>query len=54
MLDGLGRKVWEYNLYDCWPIKVSPNDLDYSNTALSEISVTMRYNKAEEVKAPTN
>ncbi len=50
MQDGYGKSVWHYKLFDVWPIKVSPSDLDYSSTNLAEISVTMRYNKAEEVE----
>lgn len=48
MQDGFGKSVWSYKLFDIWPIKVTPSDLDYSSTNLAEISVTMRYNKAEE------
>lgn len=50
MLDGYGKSVWRYKLFDIWPTKISPSDLDYSSTNLAEIVVTMRYNKAEEVE----
>lgn len=54
MLDGYGADIWTYYLYDCWPVKVSPSDLDYSSTDLSRITVTLRYNKAQEKKANEN
>lgn len=47
-LDGAGSTIYTYFLYNCWPIKVSPDDLDYSNSDISEITVTIRYDKAEE------
>lgn len=50
MKDGYGNDVWTYYLYDCWPIKVSPGDLDYANTDIARITVTLRYNKAQEMK----
>jgi hypothetical protein len=50
MLDGNGSAVWSYALYDCWPSKISPCDLSYADTAIAEISVTLRYSKAREFK----
>lgn len=50
MLDGVGNKIWEYNLYECWPMKVSPCDLDYSDSNIAEITVTLRFNKAKETR----
>lgn len=47
-LDGSGSTIYTYFLYNCWPMKVTPDDLDYSNTDISEITVTIRYDKAEE------
>jgi hypothetical protein len=32
MLDGGGDDVWTYFLFDCWPSKVSPSDLAYSDS----------------------
>lgn len=51
MKDGYGNDVWTYYLYDCWPVKVTPNTLDYSNTDIARITVTLRYNKAQEKKS---
>jgi len=52
MLDGSGIGIWEYQLYECWPLKVSPSDLDYADSNIAEITVTLRYNKAKEFNAP--
>jgi hypothetical protein len=48
MLDGVGNSAWTYFLYDCWPQKVTPSDLAYSDTDIATVSVTLRYNKAQE------
>ena len=50
MLDGDGSSVWKYYIYDCWPSKISPSDLSYTDTDIAEISVTLRYSKAWEVR----
>jgi len=28
MVDGIGRSVWTYNLYNCWISKISPSELN--------------------------
>lgn len=48
MLDGEGRPIWTYYLYDCWPQKISPIDLSYSDSDIATITVTLNYNKCEE------
>lgn len=48
MLDGVGRPIWTYFLYDCWIQKTSPSDLAYSDSDIATISIIMRYNKAKE------
>jgi len=48
MLNGVGNPIWTYFLYDCWITKVSPSDLAYSDSDIATISVTLRFNKAEE------
>lgn len=48
MLNGKGDPVWIYDMYRCWPTKVSPSDLDNSSNGISKITVTMRYDKARE------
>ncbi len=50
MLDGDVNHVWEYNLYDCWPQKISPSDLAYSSADIAEITVTLRYGKCRETR----
>lgn len=51
MKDGYGKDVWTYYLYDCWPVKVTPSTLDYGNNDIARITVTLRYNKAQEKKS---
>jgi hypothetical protein len=48
MLDGGENTIWKYQLYGCWPSKVTPVDLDYGESAIAEISVTLSYDKADE------
>lgn len=48
MLDGIGKSIWQYSLYQCWPVKVSPSDLDYADGNIAEITVTLRFSKAKE------
>lgn len=48
LLDGLGRSVWSYYMSDCWPVKVTPSNLDYSDSDIATVTVTLRYNKAVE------
>lgn len=48
MLDGIGRDVYTYNLYNCWISKIAPSDLDYSTSEVCEIEVTLCYDMAVE------
>jgi hypothetical protein len=48
VLDGVGTATWEYNLLDCWPVRVSPSDMSFTDTEIADISVTLRYQKAYE------
>lgn len=48
LVNGVGLYVWSYSLFRCWPTKVTPRDLDYSSSDISEISVTLRFDKAYE------
>lgn len=50
MLDGDGNPVWTYYLYESWPMKVSPSDLDYSDSNICRIGVTLAYARAVERK----
>jgi hypothetical protein len=48
MHDGLGDPIWTYELYGCWPSKVSPSDLQYSETAIADITVTLQVDRVVE------
>jgi len=50
-LDGLGNDIWNYTLYDCWPQKVTPRDLDHSDSTICMTTVRLRYNKMHENRA---
>jgi hypothetical protein len=50
MLNGYGDPMWSYILYDCWPKSSGGSDLDYQSNDISEAKVTLRYNKAIELK----
>jgi hypothetical protein len=43
MLDGTGQSYWIYEMLDCWPTKVTPSDLSYADTAIADVTVTMRF-----------
>lgn len=47
-LNGVGTPVYRYTLYGCWPEKVTPEDLNYDESAICEITVRLRYDKAAE------
>lgn len=48
LLNGAGESIYTYQLYRCWPSKVSPSGLDYSSSDICKITVTMRFDKAIE------
>ncbi len=48
LLDGDGVPVWTYILHDCWPLKVSPSDLNYQESNITTVSVTLAYARARE------
>lgn len=50
MLDGLGSSVWAYYLANCWPMKVTPCELGYADTEIADITVTLAYDKAMEMR----
>lgn len=49
--DGIGQDIWNYWLYNAWPDKVTPKDLDYSDSNISLTTVRIKYNKIEEYRA---
>lgn len=48
MLDGYGEPVWSYYLVNSWPSKITPCDLSYADTEISDITVTLVFDKAIE------
>lgn len=48
MLDGENNVIWKYAMYGCWPPKITPDDVDYSDTTIAEISFTLKMDKAQE------
>jgi hypothetical protein len=47
-MGGQDNLVWRYQLYNVWPMKISPSDLDYSDSAISLTTVTLSYDKYTE------
>jgi hypothetical protein len=47
MLDGAGTSTETWQMYGCWPQSTNWNNLDYSDTEIQTIEVTMRYDRAE-------
>ena len=50
MVNGCGISSEMWRLYGCWPKEVNWQDLDYSNTEIQLIEVTMRFDRAERLK----
>lgn len=46
MLDGIGDPVWKYRLFNCWPSKISPSELNYADSEIATVTVTLRYDRA--------
>lgn len=51
MTDGTGSSIEKWILYHCWPIDVNWNDLDYTNTEIQTIDVSMKFDRAEQEAA---
>ncbi len=49
MLDGGNEIIWKYQLFNCWPIKITPSELSYQDTELASITLTVRFDKAIEL-----
>jgi hypothetical protein len=47
MLDGSGDPTWTAKLFNCWPVQMTPEQLDYSSSEISTITVTISYDKAQ-------
>lgn len=48
MLDGNGQPNWVYHMLEAWPEDITPTELDYSASAIAEITVKIAYNKCTE------
>jgi phage tail-like protein len=46
MLDGQGEPDETWQIFNAWPKEVNWNDLDYTNTEIQLINVTLRYDRA--------
>lgn len=49
MRKGTGEANEEWAMFGCWPQDVDYQSLDYTDTAIQRISVTMRYDRANRV-----
>lgn len=47
MTNGGGGSVEEWSMYNSWPIDVNWNDLDYTNTEIQTIDVSLKFDRAE-------
>jgi len=54
MLDGKGTSTYRYTMYGCWPSKVTPEELDYASTKISEVTFTLEMDKAKEENLQQN
>lgn len=50
LLDGHGSAVWTYALSGAFPLKVTGSELDYSNTELATVAVTLVFDAVKEGK----
>ena len=47
MTDGAGGVAEKWKLRNSWPIDINWNDLDYTNTEIQTIDVSLKYDRAE-------
>jgi len=48
MLGGDGGSLWLYQLHGCWPSKVTPSDLQFAETAIADITITLQVDRVVE------
>jgi hypothetical protein len=48
MLNGAGAAIYRYTMHGCWPSKVTPDELDYTSSKISEITFTLEMDKSTE------
>jgi hypothetical protein len=46
-LMGKGEVANTYKLYECYLEKYEPSGLDYSDSAISEVTISVKYNRFE-------
>jgi hypothetical protein len=46
MLNGQGQATWEATLYNCWPVQITWDPLDYQQSDICVITATVSYDKA--------
>lgn len=49
MTDGAGGAAEEWKLRNSWPIDINWNDLDYTNTEIQTIDVSLKFERAEKI-----
>ena len=49
LLNGEGIIVHKYKLYGCFPMKVTPSEINYESDTLTSITVSLRYNDFQEL-----
>lgn len=49
MTDGSGGSIEGWQIDNCWPIDVNWNDLDYTNTEIQTVDVSMKFDRATKV-----
>jgi len=45
MLDGYGDTVWQYDMKDVWPCKISPSKLSFEDSGISTVTMTLNIGK---------
>lgn len=46
MYDGCGKEIDQWTLRSCWPQSINFGDLDYSDSEVATIDLTLRYSEA--------
>jgi hypothetical protein len=52
LLDGKGQYLHIYELYNCFPLNITPSNLDYEADSIGNVSVTLRYLDVKESISP--
>lgn len=49
VLDGFGDPVYVYKIYGVWPQKSTPDPMDFTDSAIADITVIFQVDKVEEI-----